>query len=190
LISDISDASRLDAELSREDAVPVELGKLLSAIVSVANDTRRAGQSVVEFAIPSHKLGKDAFLIVGHDSRIGQVITNLIDNARSFSPPDKPVKVSLARGPDYVEVAVDDEGPGIADHALERIFDRFYTDRPNQGFGQNSGLGLSISRQIVEAHGGKIWAENRPASGSSGGPTESGGARFTMRLPAAVTHER
>jgi len=190
LISDISDASRLDAELSREDAVPVELGKLLSAIVSVANDTRRAGQSVVELGIPSHKLGKDAFLIMGHDSRIGQVITNLIDNARSFSPPDKAVKVGLARGADYVEVTVEDEGPGIADHALERIFDRFYTDRPNQGFGQNSGLGLSISRQIVEAHGGKIWADNRPASGSSGATTESGGARFTMRLPAAVTHER
>jgi two-component system, OmpR family, sensor histidine kinase ChvG len=191
LISDISDASRLDAELSREDAEPVDLGKLLGAIVSVANDTRHAGQGSVELAIPSHKLGKDAFLAMGHDSRIGQVITNLIDNARSFSPPEKPVKVGLARRGDLIEVTVEDEGPGIAEHALERIFDRFYTDRPNQGFGQNSGLGLSISRQIVEAHGGRIWAENRPSSAiepSDGANT--GGARFTMCLPAAIKHER
>jgi two-component system, OmpR family, sensor histidine kinase ChvG len=190
LITDISDASRLDAELSRSDAGPVDLGKLLRAIVSVANDTRHDGQGGVELAIASDKYGKDAFSIMGHDSRIGQIITNLIDNARSFSPPDRPVKVSVARHPDCIEVTVEDEGPGIAEHALERIFDRFYTDRPNQGFGQNSGLGLSISRQIVEAHGGKIWAENRPPSGGDASSCASGGARFAVRLPATVKHER
>jgi two-component system sensor histidine kinase ChvG len=190
LISDISDASRLDAELAREDANPVELGSLLTAIVSVANDTRRDEQPGVELIIAKHPLGKNAFRVNGHDSRLGQVITNLIDNARSFSPPDKPVRVNLDRRGNTIEITVDDEGPGVSEHALERIFERFYTDRPNQGFGQNSGLGLSISRQIVEVHGGKIWAENRPSTDPEAEPGTSGGARFNVRLPAAVANER
>jgi two-component system sensor histidine kinase ChvG len=189
LISDISDASRLDAELAREDSEPVELGALLKAIVSVANDTRRDGEAGVELDVPKHALGKNAFLTIGHDSRLGQVITNLIDNARSFSPPDKPVRVRLGRRDGLIEIIVDDEGPGISEQALERIFERFYTDRPSQGFGQNSGLGLSISRQIVEVHGGKIWAENRPAVDPKAEPGTSGGARFIVQLPA-VPHER
>ena len=81
-----------------------------------------------------------------------------------------------------MEIAVEDEGPGIPPHALERVFERFYTDRPEQGFGQNSGLGLSISRQIVEAHRGRIRAENRPAR-TEDGEDGSGGARFVIRLP-------
>jgi two-component system sensor histidine kinase ChvG len=190
LISDISDASRLDAELAREDAQPVELGSLLTAIVSVANDTRRDGQAGVELVIAKHPLGKNAFRVTGHDSRLGQVITNLIDNARSFSPPDKAVRVNLDRRVNTIEITVDDEGPGISEHALERIFERFYTDRPNQGFGQNSGLGLSISRQIVEVHGGRIWAENRPSTDAEAEPGASCGARFNVRLPAAVPNER
>jgi two-component system sensor histidine kinase ChvG len=189
LISDISDASRLDAELAREDSEPVELGALLKAIVSVANDTRRDGEAGVELDVPKHALGKNAFLTIGHDSRLGQVITNLIDNARSFSPPDKPVRVRLGRRDGLIEIIVDDEGPGISEQALERIFERFYTDRPSQGFGQNSGLGLSISRQIVEVHGGKIWAENRPAVDPKAEPGTSDGARFIVQLPA-VPHER
>jgi len=186
LISDISDASRLDAELARQDSEPVELGALLSAIVSVANDTHREEQPGVDLTIARHPLGKNAFLTMGHDSRIGQVMTNLIDNARSFSPPDKPVRVSLDRHENAIEITVEDGGPGISEHALERIFERFYTDRPNQGFGQNSGLGLSISRQIVEAHGGKIWAENRSPEDAAAEPGASGGAKFTVRLPAAA----
>ncbi len=190
LISDISDASRLDAELAREDSEPVELAELLKAIVSVASDTRRESEAGVELVVARHALGKNAFLTIGHDSRLGQVITNLIDNARSFSPPDKVVRVSLDRHEDVIEITVEDQGPGISEHALERIFERFYTDRPNQGFGQNSGLGLSISRQIVEVHGGKIWAENLPATDPRAEPGTSGGAKFTVQLPAAVTHER
>jgi two-component system sensor histidine kinase ChvG len=190
LISDISDASRLDAELAREDAEPFELSALLKAIVSVANDVRHEGQAAVELVVAPNALGKNASLTVGHDSRIGQVITNLIDNARSFSPPEKRVRVALKRQGDFIEIIVEDAGPGISEHALERIFERFYTDRPNQGFGQNSGLGLSISRQIVEAHGGRIWAENRRPAGAEADATASAGARFTVRLPAAVTHER
>ncbi len=190
LISDISDASRLDAELAREDAEPFELSALLKAIVSVANDVRHEGRAAVELVVAPNALGKNASLTVGHDSRIGQVITNVIDNARSFSPPEKSVRVELKRQGDFIEIIVEDAGPGISEHALERIFERFYTDRPNQGFGQNSGLGLSISRQIVEAHGGRIWAENRRPAVAEADATASAGARFTVRLPAAVTHER
>ena len=190
LISDISDASRLDAELAREDSEPFELSALLNAIVSVANDVRHEGQAKVELIVAPHALGKNAYLTVGHDSRIGQVITNLIDNARSFSPPDKSVRVELNRRGGFIEIIVEDEGPGISEHALERIFERFYTDRPNQGFGQNSGLGLSISRQIVEAHGGRIWAENRRPAGPESSMAATAGARFTVHLPAAATHER
>ena len=190
LISDISDASRLDAELAREDA------RALRAFGPAEGDrlggerraSRRPGGRRARVA--PQALGKNAFLTVGHDSRIGQVITNLIDNARSFSPPDKRVRVELDRRGDFIEIIVEDEGPGISEHALERIFERFYTDRPNQGFGQNSGLGLSISRQIVEAHGGRIWAENRPPADAEAEERASAGARFTVRLPAAVTHER
>ena len=90
----------------------------------------------------------------GHDSRLGQVVSNLIDNARSFSPPGGTVRITCRRLRNEVEIVVDDDGPGIRPEALDKIFERFYTDRPHQGFGQNSGLGLSISKQIVEAHGG------------------------------------
>jgi len=121
---------------------------------------------------------------MGHDSRLGQVLVNLIDNARSFSPPGKPVKVMLARDGADVVVTVEDEGPGIEPDAMERIFERFYTDRPNDGFGQNSGLGLSISRQIVEAHRGTIRAENRLGPVDASGERARQGARFIVRLPA------
>ncbi len=164
LISDISDASRLDAELARNDAGPVDLAQVLEAVVSVQNEMRREGRAKIELVTERRGQrpgGRDGFIVLGHDSRLGQVLVNLIDNARSFSPPDKPVRVLLSRSGDEVLVTVEDEGPGIEPHALERIFERFYTDRPNEGFGQNSGLGLSISRQIVEAHRGTIRAENR-----------------------------
>ena len=102
-------------------------------------------------------------MVPGHDSRLGQVINNLIDNARSFAPPDSTVRVTCRRLRGEVEIVVDDDGPGIHPDAFDKIFERFYTDRPHQGFGQNSGLGLSISKQIIEAHRGRLWAENRTA---------------------------
>jgi two-component system sensor histidine kinase ChvG len=191
LISDISDASRLDAELARSDAEPVDMARLLEAVVSVANERRRPGDPPIRLSLDRHPSGRDAFLVLGHDSRLGQVFNNLIDNARSFSPPEGSVRVALRRRGDRVEVTVDDDGPGIPPHALDRVFERFYTDRPEeQGFGQNSGLGLSISRQIVEAHRGTIKALNRLAPG--GETDEAGeprrlGARFVVRLPAAGT---
>jgi two-component system sensor histidine kinase ChvG len=121
---------------------------------------------------------------MGRDTRLGQVLTNLIDNARSFSPEDGQVRVALRRVASDVEIRVEDDGPGIPEHAIERIFERFYTDRPHQNFGDNSGLGLSISRQIVAAHGGRIWAENRQGRIGPDGAAIPAGARFVVRLPA------
>src|SRR5205085_2987325 len=112
------------------------------------------------------------------DSRLGQVIDNIIENARSFSAPGSIVRTLCRRSRSDVEIIVDDDGPGIRPDALERIFERFYTDRPHQGFGQNSGLGLSISKQIIEAHGGRIWAENRVGAVGSDGEATIAGARF------------
>jgi two-component system sensor histidine kinase ChvG len=211
LISDISDASRLDAELARGEAGPVDVAALLGAVVSMAQDSSRGGARV-ELSIPVRR-GKNAsvdYFVLGHDSRLAQVVTNLIDNACSFSEPGGIVRVALERtsarkepeGKQFVHnvvVTVDDDGPGIPPHALERIFERFYTDRPSQGFGQNSGLGLSISRQIVEAHGGRIWACNRQAelarvpveppehSDSDETVRHGAGARFVVELPAFST---
>ncbi|WP_414710223.1 stimulus-sensing domain-containing protein [Pseudorhodoplanes sp.] len=184
LISDISDASRLDAELQRQESAPVNLHTLLTTVVTVANEVRQ--DEGVHVALAFEGGGPQAFVVPGHDSRIGQVIDNLIANARSFSTPGGTVRVTARRVRDMVEIIVDDDGPGIRPDAMQKIFERFYTDRPHQGFGNNSGLGLSISKQIIEAHGGKIWAENR-----RGVPTHDGadplilGARFVVQLPAA-----
>jgi two-component system sensor histidine kinase ChvG len=173
LISDISDASRLDAELQRQDSEAVDLGKLLNTVVSVANEMKRDDTVKVALTFEGN-----AFGVAGNDSRLGQVVNNLIDNARSFSPPGSDVRVTCRQLKSEVAITVDDEGPGIRPDAMEKIFDRFYTDRPHQGFGQNSGLGLSISKQIVEAHGGRLWAENRTRG------DEITGARFIVLLPA------
>ena len=183
LISDVSDASRLDAELQRQEAAPVDLMKLLSTVVTVANEVRRDDGVSITLAFEGG--GPRAFIALGHDSRLGQVIDNLIENARSFSAPGSTVRILCRRLRNSVEIVVDDDGPGIRPDALERIFERFYTDRPHQGFGQNSGLGLSISKQIIEAHGGGIRAENRlgVAKGADGLPLVLG-ARFAVRLPA------
>ncbi|MDF2811945.1 MAG: histidine kinase [Microvirga sp.] len=182
LISDISDASRLDAELARADAEPVDMPKLLQAVVSVANERRHKDDPAIALTIDPAP--RDAYLVVGHDSRLGQVFNNLIDNARSFSPPDETVRILMRRRKNEIEILVEDSGPGIEPDALDRIFERFYTDRPEQGFGQNSGLGLSISRQIIEAHRGTIRAENRPGPLDENGEPRPLGARFVIRLPA------
>ncbi|MEO1198321.1 MAG: sensor histidine kinase [Pseudomonadota bacterium] len=188
LISDISDASRLDAELQRREAEPVDLCKLLDTVVSVTNEVSGDGQAPIILSIaPSER--PHAYYVDGHDSRLGQVITNLIDNARSFSPPNGVVQVSASRKGGQVDIMVEDDGPGISPDNLERIFERFYTDRGDDAadFGQNSGLGLSISRQIVEAHGGHIHAENRiepDPNPNTFGTDRVTGARFVVSLPA------
>ena len=207
LISDISDASRLDAELARNRTAKLDVAALLRAVVTVANEVERDDGISFELSIAPHPRGEGGspagYAVEGHDSRLGQVINNLVDNARSFSAEGGAVRVSLrpARlddedGEEGVEIVVDDDGPGIPAHAFERIFERFYTDRPNQGFGQNSGLGLSITRQIIEAHGGRVWAANRLQPDGNGGSdidrdgAESDdervlGARFTVWLPTS-----
>ena len=183
LISDISDASRLDAELARADAEPVDVTRLVETVVAVANERRHEHDPHIRLTVEPLSKGRPAYFVAGHDSRLGQVVNNLVDNARSFSPRDGEVRVTLRCVRKAVEIVVEDDGPGIPPHALERIFERFYTDRPDQGFGQNSGLGLSISRQIVEAHGGRIRAENRLGlPGEDGEPTRLG-ARFVVSLP-------
>jgi two-component system sensor histidine kinase ChvG len=184
LISDISDASRLDAELQRQDMAPVDLRRLLTTLTSVANEARLGHDVAVEIRFEGRN-NADTFSVPGHDSRLGQVISNLSSNAQSFSSPGGKVRILCRRIRTGIEIVVDDDGPGIRPDALERIFERFYTDRPHQGFGQNSGLGLSISKQIIEAHGGRIWAENRAGPiGEDGEPTVAG-ARFVVRLPAS-----
>jgi len=182
LISDISDASRLDAELQRQETDAVDLAKLLTTVVTVANETRHDDGVTVTLKFEG---SPRAFVMPGHDSRLGQVVDNLIDNARSFSPPGGNVRITCRRLKHETEIVVDDDGPGVRSEALDKIFERFYTDRPHQGFGQNSGLGLSISKQIVEAHGGRLWVENRlaPANEDSE-PLKVLGARFIVRLPA------
>ena len=183
LISDISDASRLDAELQRQDMTSVDLRRLLNALTTVANETRRGNSIAVEVRFEGRG-PNDTFSVPGHDSRLGQVISNLLSNAQSFSEAGGKVRIVCRRVRSEIEIVVDDDGPGIREDALERIFERFYTDRPHQGFGQNSGLGLSISKQIIEAHGGRIWAENRAGPPNAEGEATVAGARFVVRLPA------
>ena len=190
LISDISDASRLDAELQRQEAAPVDMNKLLVAVVAVANEIKREDGVMVTLAFEG---SPRIFKVQGHDSRLSQVINNLIDNGRSFSPPGGTVRVTCRRSGREILITVDDDGPGIRPDAIEKIFERFYTDRPQQNFGQNSGLGLSISKQIVEAHDGRLQAQNRvaprdPCDDAKGDDPVLEerilGARFVVRLPA------
>ncbi|MEW6645160.1 MAG: sensor histidine kinase [Pseudomonadota bacterium] len=183
LISDISDASRLDAELQRQDAAPVDIRRLLTTLATVANETSHSNNVRVQVRFEGNP--QDSFSVPGHDSRLGQVVSNLLSNAQSFSKTGSSVRVLCRRiKNNEVEIVIDDDGPGIRPGALEKIFERFYTDRPEQGFGQNSGLGLSISKQIVEAHGGRIWAENRAGKPNASGDIPIAGARFVVRLPA------
>ncbi|WP_284179391.1 stimulus-sensing domain-containing protein [Rhabdaerophilum sp. SD176] len=180
LITDISDASRLDAELQRAQANVFDLGALLGTVAGMKNDVLKPGEARVEVILPASGPKIRPMLIRGHDSRIVQVFNNLIDNAQSFSPEGGTVRVTAASAGPRVEIRIEDDGPGIPDHALERIFERFYTDRPDHGFGQNSGLGLAISKQIVEAHGGTIRAENILSADG-----QRAGARFVVSLPLA-----
>ena len=187
LISDISGASRLDAELSRAESAPVDLRHLLHTLVEAQRATAPAGGPRFRLEIE----GDGDLTVTGMEDRLGQVLRNLISNAITFSPPDGEIVLGArvetgedtgddARGGGpWVVLTVSDEGPGIPDSKLDAIFDRFYTERPSgEKFGTHSGLGLSISKQIVDAHGGGLVAENRrDATGNILG------ARFTLRLP-------
>ena len=176
LITDISNASRQDAELSRDRPRSIDLATLLADIVGVYETTSRQDQARVVLAPPSDGLLR----VMGQDGPLGQVFRNLIDNARSFSPPEGEVRVSIRRDDRNLLIRVEDDGPGIPPENLETVFERFYTSRPKgTAFGANSGLGLSIVRQIVEAHGGSVVATN--LSGPDG---KIAGAAFEVTLPA------
>ena len=192
LITDVSNASRLDAELALQETEPVDVRQVLGAVVDVfrdmlSEDTRRIVLDIAE--VPANP---GAYMVEGHDARLGRVITNLLDNAISFSPERGVVTVSARRTGKDVEIIVDDDGPGMPSDKLEEIFKRFYSDRPqtDRTVGKNSGLGLSISREIVHAYGGCIRACNRSGDGEGRGASANGagaiaGARFIVQLPAA-----
>jgi two-component system sensor histidine kinase ChvG len=176
LISDISDASRLDAELSRAISTPVQVHRLLSALTEVHNASGRPDSAHVELIAPFD----DTFEVTGLEGRLGQVFRNLIGNADSFSPPFGTITVRLARKGRRVQVMVEDQGPGIPPGKERAIFERFYSERPEgEKFGTHSGLGLSISKQIVDAHQGVIFAENIVDADNV-----VRGARFVVLLPA------
>lgn len=157
LISDISQASRLDAQLSRAPVEPVELVSLFSALIEIFVETRDDMPAIRLVVNP-----RDRFIVMGGEGRIGQVMRNLLENAASFSPPGGTITVSITGQGREVLVTIDDEGPGIPEGNIETIFERFYTERPQgEAFGRHSGLGLSISRQITEAYGGSLIASNR-----------------------------
>ncbi|MFS8052216.1 MULTISPECIES: sensor histidine kinase [Rhizobium] len=183
LISDISDASRLDAELARSDARSLDLEVLLRDMIDISRQVGHSKKAVeIDYIVDRKPGAKTKFTIDGHDLRIGQIVTNLIENARSFVAKDTgKITVRLTRTRTRCVIYVEDNGPGIQAENIDRIFERFYTDRPEaEGFGQNSGLGLSISRQIAEAHGGSLRAENIV----DGDGAALLGARFILSLPA------
>ena len=178
LISDISDASRLDAELSRQEVSPTDIGAMLEALVEVHETTRIENAPRVLLDIAER--GRD-LIAPGIESRLSQVFVNVIANAVSFSPPNGEIRIRARLDGRAVLVSVEDEGPGIPEDKLTAIFDRFYSERPaGEKFGTHSGLGLSISKQIIEAHRGRIWAENRTDADGT-----VIGARFLIRLPVA-----
>ncbi len=176
LISDISDASRVDAELSRTATEPMDVVPILATLAEIHDATRREDDPVIVLDIPSGPLR-----VAAVEGRLVQVLRNLIGNARSFSPSTGRILLQAREIGVLVEIGVEDDGPGIPASKLERVFDRFYSERPEgEQFGQHSGLGLSISRQIVQALKGRIAAENRR--------DDTGkviGARFVVRLPKA-----
>jgi len=176
LISDISDASRVDAELSRTAVEALDVCAILNVLADIHDATRQEDDPVLVVDHPD-----TALLVLGVEGRVVQVLRNLIGNARSFSPRSGVIMLRARAMGAVVEIAIEDEGPGIPTSKLEHVFDRFYSERPvNERFGQHSGLGLSISRQIVEALKGRISAENRfDAAG------QIAGARIVVQLPRA-----
>ncbi len=177
LISDISEASRLDAQLSRAKFEPVDIGAMIDALLTARTDRG------IERGITMH-VERDVagpVVVMGEDSRLERVFENLIDNAISFSPDNGTIVIAVRRDGRGIVIAVEDEGPGVPEEARDQVFRRFQSIRPeNEAFGKHSGLGLAIARTIVEGHQGDIDVESRDNALS--------GARFVVRLPLAETH--
>ena len=175
LITDISDASRLDAELTRGKMEHLDLGVTMTVLANAYRSRHLPGDVQVDFVDQEAGI----FVVRGIEGRLGQVWRNLLDNAISFSPPGGTVRLDLTVKERFVVFVVDDEGPGVPEGANAKIFKRFYSERPDsEQFGNHSGLGLSICKQVIEAHGGRISVENR-----LGDDNAVLGARFTVRLP-------
>lgn len=187
LISDVSQASMLQAQLQRETPEPVALEAVIRDVVSIFTEKSEGTGQSLDFYFEGNPAD---YVVAGNEGRIGQVLTNLIDNALSFSPENGRVLVNAKiRGGDVV-ISVEDQGPGIQEDKLQTIFSRFYTYRPTEfsSRGNNSGLGLSISQEIIESHGGQIWAENcYGPEGKAGKPV---GSRFSFRLPRGTGRSR
>ena len=182
LINDVSNASRLDAELARQEMQPTNMRHVLTAVTGIFRDMLADdGRKILLVMEP---VTSDAvYTVVGNDSRLAQVFTNLVDNALSFSPPGGTITLRARPSGSLVEIAVEDEGPGVPPDKLDTVFERFYSDRPatDSSRGKNSGLGLSISKEIIASQRGEIAAENRvdPSTG------KIKGARFVVRLTTA-----
>ncbi|HEY3918659.1 MAG TPA: stimulus-sensing domain-containing protein [Stellaceae bacterium] len=180
LVTDISDASRLDAEMSRDLHSRVPLGPMLGTLVAVYREAGGPGSPLITLDLPDGAGAEAAINTRGNEERLVRVFRNLLDNAISFSPPGGTIAVRLRRAGDMIRIAVEDDGPGIPEGKLGAIFERFYSERPaGEDFGTHSGLGLAISKQIIEAHRGTIRAENRLDRDN-----RLHGARFMVDLPA------
>jgi two-component system sensor histidine kinase ChvG len=177
LVSDISAASRLDSELVKEEERPFDLLRMLGGLDEFLGEEARS--KGIDFILD---LPQQPIIVNGLEGRLAQVFVNLISNAISFCEDGDAIRLWARKRDNRVLVVVEDTGPGIPEDALQKIFQRFYSERPEGQFGNNSGLGLAISKQIVEAHGGVIWAENiRPTEAD---PTSDPlGARFVVGLP-------
>jgi two-component system sensor histidine kinase ChvG len=180
LVTDIANASRLDAELARASQKKFAMADMIDDLGRVYGSIGHARQVEINVLYTDET---DRLLVTGRQDAISRILTNLLDNALSFSPADGKVILRGKREQDMVCVQIEDEGPGIPEEALQSVFKRFYTHRPTSvgeegqaAFGKHSGLGLAIARQIAESHGGALWVENR---------AEGNGARFVLELPAA-----
>jgi two-component system, OmpR family, sensor histidine kinase ChvG len=174
LISDISDASRIDAQLAKAKFEPIDLGDMIDQLLAARESRKADGDITIAFARPRRGIAQ----IMGEDLRLERVLTNLLDNAVSFSPPAGLVEVAATRSGDDVIIRITDQGPGIPPHEREAVFRRFHSERPSgEDFGGHSGLGLAIARTIIEGHHGSITVHDR----------EDGerGAAFEIMLPAA-----
>lgn len=177
LVSDISNASRLDSELVKEEEEPFDV------LITLANLAQHLGNEAklqdIDFIVD---LPEQPIIVHGLEARLAQVFVNLISNAISFCDEGDAIRIWARKKDNRALIVVEDTGPGIPDQALAKIFKRFYSQRPEEHFGNNSGLGLAISKQIVEAHGGVIWAENiRPTEADI--TSDPLGARFVVGLP-------
>jgi two-component system sensor histidine kinase ChvG len=177
LVSDISNASRLDSELVKEEEEPFDVLTTLRNLSQYLGEEAQA--KGIDFITD---LPETPITVHGLEARLAQVFVNLITNAISFCEDGDAIRIWARKKENRVLIVVEDTGPGIPDQALSKIFKRFYSQRPEEHFGNNSGLGLAISKQIVEAHGGVIWAENiRPTEADI--TSEPLGARFVVGLP-------